>query len=288
MIEFVCPQCKRHLTRNDAGFECSEHGHFRVRDGLPHLMAHSPAKSSDYFQGHWEESSGVDYPATKLAVAHDFLAPLLIPRDHPVSVLDVGCGDGVHAKALDKSDADNLNYCGVDISIPALYTAAYRNNHSTFAVASAEELPFEDSNFDVAFSYGVLAYTASPQRSFAEMVRVTKRGGLIGVWFYPKPSGLPGFLLRTVRSLVQVVPGVVVGLIANTVVPFLGLLPTSSSVSLRNATWAQCKEVVLVNIAPEQLWYPTDDEVLQLFCDEGIDTIEPEVTPRVTIWGVKR
>jgi len=194
----------------------------------------------------------------------------------------------VHAKTLDNSCTNKLKYFGVDISVPALLTAAHRNNHATFIIASADELPFEDGIFDTAFSYGVLAYTSSPPRSFAEMVRVTKRGGLIGVWFYPKPSGVPDLVLKTVRYLVKVAPRLIVDFVANAIVPFLGLLPTASGVSLRTATWEQCREVVLVNIAPEQLWYPSDEEVLQLFRHEGIDVISSEHAPRVTIWGVKQ
>jgi SAM-dependent methyltransferase len=49
-----------------------------------------------------------------------------------------------------------------------------------------EELPFEDDSFDAAFAQLVINFLSDPERGVAEMLRVTREGGVIAaaVWDY--------------------------------------------------------------------------------------------------------
>src|ERR687893_683772 len=75
--------------------------------------------------------------------------------------LDVGCGSGALVAAL----AEELGA-----------------EH----VAAAEELPFEDGEFDATLSQLVVNFLSDPERGLREMARVTRPGGVVTgcVWDY--------------------------------------------------------------------------------------------------------
>ncbi len=49
----------------------------------------------------------------------------------------------------------------------------------SFEQANSEELPFNNEKFDVSFSLSALEHMNNPQKALKEMIRVTKKGGLI-------------------------------------------------------------------------------------------------------------
>jgi ubiquinone/menaquinone biosynthesis C-methylase UbiE len=81
--------------------------------------------------------------------------------------LEVGSGRGVFQDVVD-------DYTGVDLSDSV--ASCYRK---PFVAASAEELPFTDSNFDVVWSITVLEHIPNPEQSLREMRRVLKGDGLL-------------------------------------------------------------------------------------------------------------
>jgi SAM-dependent methyltransferase len=62
-------------------------------------------------------------------------------------------------------------------------------------LGSATSLPFEDNRFDVTCSFKVLAHVPEVRKALAEMVRVTRPGGIILAEFY-NPYSLRGLLKR--------------------------------------------------------------------------------------------
>ena len=157
----------------------------------------------------------------------------------------------------------------------------------TFIQGDVGKLPFKDTQFDVVFSFGVLAYTEYPFLSFTELCRITRPGGYIGIWVYPKIGGLGGVLLAFVRKICHLTGSIGCRLIADVIVPFLGFLPTRSKLSLANASWRQCREVVLVNIALSQLYYPEPSEVEDWFVKNNVKIISRDDTAPITLWGEK-
>jgi ubiquinone/menaquinone biosynthesis C-methylase UbiE len=55
-------------------------------------------------------------------------------------------------------------------------------------VADAEKLPFEDDEFELTYSWGVLHHTPNPTRAIQEIHRVTKPGGEICIMLYHRRS----------------------------------------------------------------------------------------------------
>jgi ubiquinone/menaquinone biosynthesis C-methylase UbiE len=103
-------------------------------------------------------------------------------------VLDIGCGSGVVTRAIAKRVAPNGRVVGADSSGALLAVAreyADRTPHGgiiEFREADCRKLPFPDATFDVSLAVTVLAHVPGAERALAEMVRVTRRGGRVGVF----------------------------------------------------------------------------------------------------------
>lgn len=146
------------------------------------------------FEVHWREHSAPEISLSKQGEARAFLRPLferMGQANEPMRILDVGCGDGVHAVVLAKVGLGVYHYFGMDLSPKAAASAqgrmrALNGARAEFQVGNALSLPYHSHSFDIVFSYGVIAYTGEPEAALGEMVRVCKAGGLIGVWLYPK------------------------------------------------------------------------------------------------------
>jgi SAM-dependent methyltransferase len=82
-------------------------------------------------------------------------------------ILDVGSGSGY----LQDSVAD---YTGLDIQ--SRFAPLY---HKPYVLASATEMPFQDSSFDAAWSITVLEHVPNPERMLNELRRVLKNGSLL-------------------------------------------------------------------------------------------------------------
>jgi SAM-dependent methyltransferase len=75
-----------------------------------------------------------------------------------------------------------------------------------FQEADAEQLPFEDGAFDAVVSTFGVMFTADHARAAAEMLRVTKRGGKIGMANWT-PDSFIGQVFKTVGRHVPPPPG---------------------------------------------------------------------------------
>jgi 2-polyprenyl-3-methyl-5-hydroxy-6-metoxy-1,4-benzoquinol methylase len=100
----------------------------------------------------------------------------------PESVLDVGCGEGV----LTFRWAQQLDGCpvvGLDLPDSKLQSEweARRLTNLRFVAGHAEDLPFDQSEFDLVAAIETLEHVADPERTLAEMARVSRRHLLVSV-----------------------------------------------------------------------------------------------------------
>lgn len=149
-------------------------------------------------------------------------APALSER----RILNVGCGTGGFNVVAEEAGARAV---GVDADAEAIAICALKRDKGggAFVRAAAERLPFPDGVFDVVYCFSAIEHVESVEESVAEMVRVTRAGGLIylhtpNAWswyeghyklfwvpFLPRPlarlylrlRGRPGAYLATLRRL---------------------------------------------------------------------------------------
>jgi len=113
-------------------------------------------------------------------------------------VLDVGCGVGMTAAHLAKTIGCHVT--GIDLREGMIARSNERaeregvTDRVSFRVADAVALPFDDDTFDVVMCESVLALVEDQPRVLAEMCRVLKPGGGLGVteaaWMMPPTEEL--------------------------------------------------------------------------------------------------
>jgi arsenite methyltransferase len=98
------------------------------------------------------------------------------------AVLDIGCGTGVDTIVAANKVGSTGKVTGIDL-VPKMLAQARANvkmmdlKNVKFLEASAEKLPFPDSNFDVVISNGVFNLVIDKPRALAEAFRVLRPGG---------------------------------------------------------------------------------------------------------------
>lgn len=99
-------------------------------------------------------------------------------------VLDVACGTGWASRSI-ASRAPGATVHGVDIAdglVEAARQLATRAGLSIeYRVGDAEKLPFEDASFDAVISTFGVMFASRPEAAAAELARVTRRGGRLGL-----------------------------------------------------------------------------------------------------------
>jgi SAM-dependent methyltransferase len=94
-------------------------------------------------------------------------------------ILDIGCGEGNHLHFFSRLGFDT---CGLDASPYMIRRARERLGHrSTLQVGDAEDLPFEDNEFDLALLINTLEFLDHPADALMEAGRVARRSVFIGV-----------------------------------------------------------------------------------------------------------
>lgn len=284
-----CPQCQRRLSVSVDGtqFACEEHGSFPNANGIPSFVSgYDPA-----FEDHWERNVSDDLPQDKLRLAHEFLAPVLrrFPADKPITVLDAGCGEGAHMRALAQARSALDLGIGLDIAMSALRPAGTRGGKNWSVIhGDMMQLPCTSASFDVVFSFGVLALTPDPKVALAEMVRVLKPGGIVGFWVFPGASTLMRTGLRVLRGISRALGPSGATWVANAIVPFYGLIPTRSGLSLGNSSWRQTREVLMSNLTPPFLHFLPETQLRSWLNEMGVDVIDEGDGVPTTLWGIKR
>lgn len=124
------------------------------------------------------------------------------------AVLDVAAGNGnaTLAAARRWADVTSTDY------VPALLERGQARAEAEglpvrFQEADAEELPFADGSFDVVLSIFGVMFTANQEQAAAELLRVCRPGGKIGLANWT-PEGFIGNLFRTIGKHVPPPAGV--------------------------------------------------------------------------------
>jgi ubiquinone/menaquinone biosynthesis C-methylase UbiE len=164
-------------------------------------MSDSPdlAQITDVQQETWSKgdfsvvANLVYMDAEHLAAALD-----LIPGDR---VLDVACGSGNAAIAAARRTTGGT--VGADY-VPALLErgrerAAAERLDIEFVEADAQDLPFDDGEFDVAMSVFGAMFAPDQQKTADELLRVVKPGGRIGMANWT-PDGSVGGMFKAIAK----------------------------------------------------------------------------------------
>jgi SAM-dependent methyltransferase len=106
-------------------------------------------------------------------------------------VLDVGCGLGSLALAL-LSRTNSTRVIGIDRRYEAVVAARARarNRLASFQVGDARQMAYRDASFDRRISLLMLNFLPDCRDAAAEMLRVTRNGGVMGAVAWDFAGGL--------------------------------------------------------------------------------------------------
>jgi ubiquinone/menaquinone biosynthesis C-methylase UbiE len=123
-------------------------------------------------------------------------------------VIDVAAGNGNASIAAARRYAavTSTDYVP-ELLVQGLRRAEADGLHMLIQVADAENLPFGDGQFDVALSTFGVMFAPNQKRAAAELLRVVKPGGRIGLANWT-PDGFVGELLRVIGRFVPPPAGV--------------------------------------------------------------------------------
>ena len=133
------------------------------------------------------------YPKVVLEELCKFLKPL----SPQASVLDIGAGTGVMSEFAYQCK-DKLRYVAVD---PADGMLRFASEFLETHIATAEELPFEDSSFDAIIMGESLHHLRNPDLAFEEAVRVLKKNGKLFIYDFDVSSFLGKSICLIEKSL---------------------------------------------------------------------------------------
>jgi ubiquinone/menaquinone biosynthesis C-methylase UbiE len=107
-----------------------------------------------------------------------------------MSVLDVGCGQGIDLceYALAGATVTGIDLTPRHVELARLHLDAL-GLEGTVIEGDAENMPFDDDTFDRVSSNGVLHHTPDLPRAIAEVHRVLRRAGTATIIVYNRDSG---------------------------------------------------------------------------------------------------
>jgi SAM-dependent methyltransferase len=122
-------------------------------------------------------------------------------------VLDVACGSGTAALVAARRYCDVVGLDYVDALVErARRRAAADDLDAEFVVGDAQDLPFPDASFDAVISVYGVQFAPDQEKAAAEMLRVCRPGGRIGL-AGPIPEGWSGDFFATNAKYVPPPPG---------------------------------------------------------------------------------
>jgi SAM-dependent methyltransferase len=150
-------------------------------------------------------------------------------------VLDVCAGNGASTLAAAR------RWCQVTSTdwVPALLARGKTRAEAegftvTFQEADAEDLPFADNEFDAVLSTFGVMFTPNQQRSSAEIFRVLKPGGKIGLACWT-PSGFVGQMFKVIGKHVPPPAGLNSPLLWGTEARLKELFPSAAKIEVKTA-----------------------------------------------------
>jgi SAM-dependent methyltransferase len=113
-----------------------------------------------------------------------------VGADHDLKALDLCCGQGNVSEAL---LSRGCQVVGVDFSPAMLAFARQRARTATFIEADAQDLPFDDAEFDLVLSNLGVCHIPDQPRALAEARRVLHSGGRFAMTVWCGPESSPCF-----------------------------------------------------------------------------------------------
>lgn len=154
------------------------------------LLPYLPRAMSQQKQKEWLEQ-WQRFEDKERWLFEEWIHPVTLEEFRDKRVLDAGCGSGQHVSFVAPYAREVVGLDLNAVSVAADRCRGYAN--ASFVEGDLAQIAFEQP-FDIVYCVGVIHHTDDPERSFANLARLTKSGGKTLVWAY---SDTGNFLNRT-------------------------------------------------------------------------------------------
>ena len=171
MSNFICPVCKSEISLFERTYKCGNNHCFDLsKDGYVNLLMSQQSSLKRHGDDKLMVKARRDFLEKGFynELRESLCETLKVVLPESSTVIDVGCGEGYYTCEISK--VNDLEIFGIDISKDALKYASKSVKNSSFAVASAFSLPFDENSADCVLS--VFAPSA-----YDEFYRVLKSDG---------------------------------------------------------------------------------------------------------------
>lgn len=126
-----------------------------------------------------EIAEGYDKIAKNVHLDTDFYRRCIaMHKGYSGSIVDIGCGQGLLLKELRKVANQDATFSGTDISAEMCRITKENNPDAIIKQGDAEDLPFDDNQFDIVFMTEVLEHLLDYPKALSEVKRVLKTDGV--------------------------------------------------------------------------------------------------------------
>ena len=146
-----------------------------MRKSLPDASEQKARQYYDDFSASYDRGRGHGYHR----MIDDLELQVATPYARDARVLELGCGTGL---ILEKVAEVAKEAVGIDLSEGMSRRA--RERGLDVRIGSVCDLPFEDDEFDLTYSFKVFAHVANIDAAVREAARVTRPGGHLLLEFY--------------------------------------------------------------------------------------------------------
>ena len=171
---------------------------FPISGGVPRLLAHPLPPDMEHtsrnFGQSWRLWNQIDDERYRWQFLR-WVQPLQPADFSDRSVLDMGCGKGRHLRVAAQFGARDV--VGVDLSeaVDVAFANTRDLEHAHVVQGDIFHLPVV-SDFDLAFSIGVLHHTPDPAQAFAVLANHVRPGGTVACWVYGRENN--GWIVHAV------------------------------------------------------------------------------------------
>jgi uncharacterized protein YbaR (Trm112 family)/2-polyprenyl-3-methyl-5-hydroxy-6-metoxy-1,4-benzoquinol methylase len=268
-----------------------EFGRETVAERMRSTLHREYRQVARHFQSQWQywgklkKSFGRDVQGSL-----DYLLWTLTPEDSAPEffekklILDAGCGHGKFVKALSRKNAEVV---GIDITRAIDLCEDYLGEEANVHLIQADVIhpALRRESFDYVFSNGVIHHTPNTLAAFQSLAKLPKKNGVYAVWVYPFRSKWWELVQTNLRQVTTRLPPSILKVLSYIPVPLLSIrqFRAYSGTSLRNASWAECAQVVFDFYGPKYQTHHTEREVTGWFESEHYERIHVGPDPTSVI-----
>lgn len=143
----------------------------------------------------------MNYPGALSEDEEIFLSETQIPAGEWQNkrVLDAGCGMGRYSRVAHKLGATVV---ALDLSgaLVRLLDLAKESERLHLVQGNLLSPPFRGKAFDIVYSIGVIHHTPSAQRTFQNLSKLVRAGGMLTLWVYGKAGSFKNFKTNPLRD----------------------------------------------------------------------------------------